>query len=298
MGISGRDYMRERSVLDGSTVEAAQDTDRPWLTWILGSAFLLIWLAFAASWGKGIVPEGSAARDAWQNLVFQPDAAEWWQPLTAMWFHDPVQVGHLLITFFLLLMFCPRAERTWGPLRLGVVIVCGSLASMLVGWGVASLFSARGWVLLGPTGGLFAVAAALAMWESGTFVAYFGRGPWSLRRIGVVAMVVAWVFLALGFEDRSIWPILPLTAGHLVSAAVGVALGRSTSESAPLPKRTRTRTRTPPVPAPEPEPETDRADDPTRERVDALLAKIADEGMSALTDEERAFLKDASKGYG
>lgn len=294
MGISGRDYMRERSVLDGSTLGASGDEARPWLTWVLGSVFLLLWLVFAASWGSGMRPQGSAARDVWRHLVFEPGAGAapgaWWQPFTAMWFHDPVRATHLIISFGLLLLFCPRAERAWGAGRLALVVVGGAIASLLVAWGCVPLVGERGWMVLGPTGGLFGVAMGLA-WRGGeTYVSYFGRGPWTLRRVAGIALVVAYVFLASTFEGRVLWPILPLTAGHVAGMAVGVVFGRAAvrvPRAGPAAERRFARREVPPEPPL----------DTTRDRVDGLLAKIADEGMGALTDEERAFLKDASKGY-
>jgi membrane associated rhomboid family serine protease len=204
------------------------------------------------------------------------ESAEIWQPATWFWFHEPARPDHLLGSVVFLWLFGRPAERVIG--RRGLV-------ALFVGGGVAGGVA---WVAVRYLGGPDPVStgSAAAVAAVGTFAAL--RRPW--ERVGLLvanpplALLVplslaGYAAAALVAGPRSAWSTVALAAGALWGALHHRFLVPSPADSLPPP---------PPRVPESLDPEA------TRDRVDALLAKISESGIESLTPEERAFLEAAS----
>lgn len=290
--------MRDRSVLDGSTI-AADSQPTPWMTWTLVAVLVLAFIAFAGAWGPGRSTTNADAEFIEHELLFQvheiADSNAYWQPFTAMWFHDPVAVGHLLVNLLALILFGVHYERARGSWRTLGLFVLGSLASALGAWACLLFVAQPEITVIGCSGGIFALAAALWRGGAGVFISIIGYGPWAVRRLVPIALVVTTAFLLGPSNAKEWWGIVPFVIGHFAALGAGYALMPSKIHGVQARRR-----RMVPVAERQPEklipPEQEQSDE-TRQRVDELLDKIQTEGMPALTEEERAFLSEASKRF-
>jgi membrane associated rhomboid family serine protease len=233
---------------------------------------------------------GTFARFVERHLLLHPEEVfakgHLWQVLTAPFFD---RIGTLLpvaVNGILLYVFGRAVEERLGSVRMLLLLLLGGAASAFGAVPWAELFG-DDVVALGATGAVFAVlvySACLEPDEEVFLLLIFAmRQAWA-----VLTLVIAWeaFLLFVGETPRA------AVVGHLAGAVSGgfafLVFGRRAVAASP----------------PEPEPVAPRQEAPpegtpdVRGRVDALLAKISEQGLAALSPEERAFLEAASKRYG
>lgn len=279
MGVTGRDYMRERSL------PFSGGTQTPAVWWIIG-VNILVWVFSAGSARSG----GGFGAFVYGYLTLIPErvlAGEVWRLLTAFWVHSPSGFSHVFFNMLLLFFLGRSVEARLGTRSFWKLYLASGLAStvFLV---LFYLATQRSFMALGASGAVYGVVTWLATVEPRRTIYLFGILAMPLWLVVGVLMVGAEV-MALGDPRQPMEPAL----GHLAGAACGFLFARF-GRTFEIP-RTAVRPRPPGPPAKlDARP---KADPDVRARVDGLLTKIHDEGIGALSEAEKKFLQEASQRY-
>lgn len=280
MGSADRQYMRGR---DGpGLIEPA--ARRSPLTWIVGACVLgFLVIGAAAGWGR---------TDLASPAVFSLGAlreGRWWTPVTALL----VERGAWSLLFSMLaLWFFGRMVEDWtGSRGFCAFLALAHLAGLAVHAAADASGSPRGMTF--PVAGTSGIALACLVFAAfreprRTVMLWFLPVPiWALAAVYTTVCALGALRIA-GDVQPNLWMQLGGAAYGAAAHRFGVTLGfvrpRPRAAQAPGPTRAG--------------PAAPSRTKPVQDRVDALLEKIAATGMSSLTDEERAFLRDASKDYG
>jgi len=299
MGVHNRDYMRADS---GRSVWAPGRTT--W--WIIGINAVL-WVIYSMAYHQGgdagrfayAAPSGGLYGFISDYLVLHPLEVfgSWriWQPFTAFWLHDPRGISHLFWNM-LLIYFFGRDVESWlgrrGYLRL---YLGGGLASTLVLVLVAYIID-DGRAAVGASGCVYAVLVWSAL-----------QNPRRIVHLFYVLPVPMWLIVGVLLVGMEFYDLAGMglhagaAIGHLSGAAWGFVVfrflprfpsrrGGASGAGAWMVSLRRKRKQG--------REDVDQArSGAERERVDALLQKIHHEGISALTEDEKAFLQEASTRY-
>ena len=197
-----------------------------------------------------------------------------WQFVTYAFIHDTETLWHIVMNMFMLWMFGCEVERALGRSRFLVLYFAAALAGGIC---MIPFYQA---VSLGASGAVFGMMAMFARLFPHRRILLFGVIPMKARTL-VLSIVGVEVILQLIGGDG----IAHLA--HLGGFAVGwffFSLERSAVQFWRA-KESKKAARTA------------REEQDVRKEVDGLLAKVGRDGLSSLTDRERAFLKRASKRY-
>jgi membrane associated rhomboid family serine protease len=294
MGLHDRDYMRN------DTRFAAWRPYRVTVWIIVINALLWFVYAGAVNWGSrgplGVIDRSPGlAGFIHRHLVLHSaevfGAFKLWQPFTAMWLHAPSGVGHVFWNMLLLFFFGRDLEVRLGSRRYLKLYLGGGLASTLafVGFGYLAGHGAA----LGASGAVYAVMVWIALAEPQRTIYLFFVLPVPLwAAVGLFMVGGEAVRLASDAATAG------AAVGHLAGAAWGLFFfrafrgygGELTGPGAWMVRLRRRRAAGRAL-------EEDEAAEARRARVDRLLAKISAEGIGALSEEEKAFLQEASKRY-
>lgn len=287
MGVQGRDYMRDRPTGLPSLAGLSVTTKL-----ILVNGALWFLYAGSLSWGG---PEGGLYRFISDTLLLHPGEVfgKWrlWQPFTAMWLHDPMGLGHIFFNMLFLFFFGRPTEALLGRRPFFRLYVFAGLASTLALL-LYSTLAGRTNPGLGASGCVYGVGVFLAL-----------RAPHLPVYFFFVRMPL-WVLVGVFMVGREVVNLAVLhhhvgaTIAHLAGAAYGL-LAHWRYAHAPREdgtgglleglrrRQTTARTRRDAV-----------SEREVKARVDALLEKIHEEGITALSDSEKDFLERASKRFG
>ncbi len=271
MSHADRDWWRD----EGASRRAFGWAGTP-LSWTLMAILGGAWLV-ASGASAEIGPGGLGAR-AWDAAALDSRAllsrGEAWRLVTYGWLHRPDDFVGLAWTLSLLFLFGRGAEREMGWRRALATFVAGSVVAGMASAAAAEVAGTPATVA-DPSGGTLALAAALSRRDP--------HAPWW-------GGVPLWGWAAILAIGRGV--NLGLSGGFPWAALVVGAVAGWWVAGAPMGSQVVVRE----VVAPsgtEVEPPPDDA----RARLDALLAKIHDQGISALTEEETAFLSRASRWF-
>ena len=325
MGIHDRDYIRGSSTYDLST----------WARTCVGALILTnvaIWLLQVifrevSSFDLTVDVLACSADD-----IFGGGIPQVWRLVTANFAHSVSSPWHIVFNMLGLWIFGRELERIYGVKDfLFLYIVAGATG---VFFEVLSLhFQAKNELaFLATTPVLGASAAVMAIVVA--FTMFYPRKPITVLFVQVPAWLLCVFFIGndlLGWTSPG--PTGTAHVAHLTGALFGFLFwrfdwrwtslwsggrGRSVPGTARKPgssrraSRTRRRTRAEreesrerrafrviegSVPPTYPPPEEAEVPDELTERVDQLLAKISEEGLESLTEEERQFLEDSARKY-
>ncbi len=204
-----------------------------------------------------------------------------WQFATYTFLHDLYDPFHVLMNMILLWMFGRDLERVMGGRRFfGVYLACG-----IVGGICFSIFALAmgGGTCVGASGSVIGVLAIYAL--------YYPN-----RQVIFLLFPIKVKYLAMFLIGMDLYMAILTSAGgssktahlaHLGGAATGflyVRFGPVLRDIGTALERNKTR-------------KTQASEEEIRKKVDQLLQKIADQGISTLTRKEKTFLKNASKRY-
>jgi membrane associated rhomboid family serine protease len=285
VGTAWRDYMQDPD-------EASFGQTRHPVTWWLLGILVGLWFVYAGSlsWGG---PSSGLFVFFHEHLSLHPDDVLWrghvWQPLTAVFLHSPVGVGHVLMNVLGIIMFGRYVERILGSrglltlfLRAGLVCTISILPLWLL------LGEGQRWTAHGASGSVYGIAAFLAL-----------RHP-HLPIYFILIRMPLWVFVGVLMVGIEVVNLVVLanpaasTVGHLAGAAYGYVHHRwlaSDVRGPGLLARWRARWRA----GQERRGAVRTADE--KARVEGLLDKISRDGIGSLTGAEKDFLQRASKRY-
>jgi membrane associated rhomboid family serine protease len=203
-----------------------------------------------------------------------------WQLLTYVVLHG--SLWHLLWNMLFLWWFGQEVERLWGRLDYLGLLLGGGVVAALLHAVLASLQGEAGVPMIGASGAVMAVVIL--------YVCYHPRQPF-LFGVPLWGAAMAYLLVDLMMGLRGGTGVAHMA--HLGGAAFGFLSWWLDLRLRRLLTRRRRVTGSPARPAPA----AGGVNRETRERVDELLAKISREGPGSLTDEEQAFLREASRAY-
>ena len=208
-----------------------------------------------------------------------------WRLLTYGFCHDTGNLEHILFNMFILWMFGRAIEPIYGSREFLAFYLCGVVTS-----GFCHVLFSKAPVV-GASGGVMAVVFLTAMIYPRMKVLLFFVIPMELRWLAVL-YALSDMFGLFGSGTNHV-----ANAAHLGGAAFGVAykyfnwniMRRVGDFTAPRKLR---------IPGTGPRLRVHRpATKDLKDQVDAILAKIHDQGESSLTRREREILKEASQKY-
>lgn len=229
--------------------------------------------------------------------------------VTYAFFH--VYLWHILFNMWSLAFFSDHVENIYGRGNTAFLYLLGALASGVAEVGYQQALGMPNGAA-GASGAIHAIAIVCACLDPDREVRAFFIIPMKMKWAAVLFIAID----LLGATSMGQSPVAH--AAHLGGAALGFVFykldlrvfrgeGRSVSGGAGFMARLGSLFRRKPKlriversgPAREREepPSRTSVDARTAERVDMLLKKISEEGIGALTDEERAFLKASSEKY-
>ncbi|MFY7922912.1 MAG: rhomboid family intramembrane serine protease [Gemmatimonas sp.] len=260
--------------------------------------------------GLGYAPGDLAARKLWTIGTY-------------MFVHGGLM--HLLLNMWTLWLFGPRVERSWGASTFTwYYLWCG-----LGGWAFHYLFQSNSGVLVGASAAILGVAVAYASRWPDDEVLFFGVVPmkvkWLVVFMALINITMAWLDSGRAGGTAYAAHFGGMVAGWLYLRAPNVgSLDRFRSRLAPAPdygdeppravpktsrprereretddivaqsKAAMSRVRPAQKPQPQPAPVATVAPTPST-ALDAVLDKIAAEGIDSLTPAERMMLDEWSK---
>jgi len=260
--------------------------------------------------GLGYAPSDLAARKLWTIGTY-------------MFVHGGLM--HLLLNMWTLWLFGPRVERSWGASTFTwYYLWCG-----LGGWAFHYLFQSNSGVLVGASAAILGVAVAYASRWPDDEVLFFGVVPmkvkWLVVFMALINITMAWLDSGRAGGTAYAAHFGGMVAGWLYLRAPNVgSLDRFRSRIAPAPdygdeppravpktsrprereretddivaqsKAAMSRVRPAQKPQPQPAPVATVAPTPST-ALDAVLDKIAAEGIDSLTPAERMMLDEWSK---
>jgi len=296
MSLYDRDYYRQdmRPPVDGvpgSTAGGLSVTT--WLIILNIVVFVFTYFARGAHnlplakwWAENMI--------LWPLFSDHPDYGSFrpWQVVTSMFMH--VDIWHILVNMWVLWMFGKGIEKLYGKWNyLAFYMTAGVVAGLL--FVLTSALRGDPRAAVGASGAIAGVVVLFAFHFPRQKVYFWGIVPllvWQLA-VGFIAIDLAMFVFAKGGNIAN--------AAHLGGAAFGVfyryvdlrfeSLAGLLAGTKPKPR--------PRVPSyfPDEELAPPPLDGDVRARVDLLLDKISREGLTSLTEEERAFLRDASNRY-
>ncbi len=244
-----------------------------------------------------------------------------WTIATYMFVHGGLM--HLLLNMWTLWLFGPRVERSWGASTFTwYYLWCG-----LGGWAFHYMFQRNGGILIGASAAILGVAVAYASRWPDDEVLFFGVVPmkvkWLVAFMALInitmtvldsgsaggtayaahfgGMVAGWVYLrapGAGSLDRFRRRVTPAPdyGDEPPRAVPKTSRPRERDSDDIVAQSKAAMARVRPAPAPKPQPAPTAVATPVASTaLDAVLDKIAAEGMDSLTAAERMMLDEWSK---
>lgn len=199
-----REQARDQTRVDPS------ELPKPWLTYVLIGANLLVWLTMVATGVNAMDPSGEALLTWGGNYGVLTSNGEWWRLLTATFLHGGII--HLAFNLYFFWIVGRICEQIFGP---------AAYATVYFGSGLLASFVSLAWqptgLSVGASGALFGVF--------GAFLAFTLRRK-SMLPEGFVSAVRrnALVLVGLNLAIGLMVPNIDLAA-HLGGLAAGFGLG-------------------------------------------------------------------------
>ena len=221
-----------------------------------------------------------------------------WSPITYMFVH--VGFWHLFFNMLALFFFGPPLERKWGGAYFIKYYMIAGLGGALFSLLLYSLIGPS--IVIGASGAVFGLLLAFAMNWPEAPIYIWGVLPIKAKYfVGILGLFTLSATASGGGGNVAHWTHL----GGLVTGFVYLRLGDRISRGAERliwrekgPKVTVEQGGAPQYAKPEKKTRRKpRVNGDSLDRVDRILDKIREEGIDALTDEERGFLDEMSRRY-
>ncbi len=226
----------------------------------------------------------------WPDAVFAKGRV--WQLVTSMFLHAGFL--HILFNMWFLWLFGKGMERLYGRLNFFLFYIAAGVSASLL-FTVTTLLAGEFHYAVGASGGVIGVVVLYAFHYPRQRIYIWGVLPvlvWQLAAFFVGLDLLYFI----GGRGGNV-----AHAAHLGGAAFAVVYRYLDLRIEPMLARLKRRAPKAPRPrAPDglpPPPRLDPVNPQTRARVDALLDKISRHGLTSLTDEERDFLRNASRDF-
>ena len=201
-----------------------------------------------------------------------------WRYITYQFLHDPERITHIAFNLLVLYFMGPFVERALGPRAfLKFYLICGAAGGVvytLLAWLIPSMTG----VMVGASGAIYGLMAALAIMAPHMRILLWGIIPMTMVRLVILMVILSFLFIAIGHNRGG-------EAAHLS----GLAMGFLYMKYKPWITRRRMERQ-----------KGAWAQKIERERnfqaeVDRTLDKVRREGINSLSNDEKKILQEATR---
>ena len=208
MGIYDRDYARpyqEQHYSMGSGFKGMP----PVVKWLLIINFAVyIFVKLVPAVGQYVYEFGVVYPYSFINII------QVWRLVTYQFLHDPGHIWHLVFNMIVLYFMGPFVERSFGSRAfLKFYLVCGAAGGVVYTLFVLLRILPAG-VMVGASGGIYGVMAALAIMFPQMKVLLWGIIPMTMVRLVILLVIVSLLTIAFGHNVGG-------EAAHLSGLAMG-----------------------------------------------------------------------------
>jgi membrane associated rhomboid family serine protease len=206
MGIYDRDYVRphqEQHYSMGGGIKGIP----PVVKWLLIINFAVFLIAnLVPDIGKYIYYYGSVLPESFVNMI------QIWRVITYQFLHGSVM--HLAFNLLVLYFMGPFVERAWGSrVFLKFYLICGAAGGIVYTF-LALLHILPVGVMVGASGAIYGLMAALAVMAPHMRILLWGVIPMTMIRLVILMVIVSLLFIAIGHNAGG-------EAAHLSGLAMG-----------------------------------------------------------------------------
>jgi len=208
MGIYDRDYVRphqERHYTMGGGIRGIS----PVVKWLLIVNFVVYIIAkLIPDLGEYIYYYGSVLPESFFNMV------QVWRLVTYQFLHDPSNIFHIVFNMMVLYFMGPFVERSWGSRAfLKFYLISGAAGGVVYTLLVLLKILPAG-IMMGASGAIYGVVAAIAVMYPRMRVLLYGLIPMTMVWLVVLIVIMSLLFIASG-----------INAGGEVAHLTGLAVG-------------------------------------------------------------------------
>ena len=208
MGIYDRDYVRpqqERHYSMGGGIKGIP----PVVKWLLIINFVIFLIAnLMPNIGKYIYYYGSVLPESFVNMI------QVWRLLTYQFLHDPDDIWHIVFNMMVLYFMGPFVERAWSSKAFLKFYLISGAAGGIVYTLLVSLGILQAGPMVGASGAIYGVVAAIAVMYPRMKVLLWGIIPMTMVWLVVLVVIMSLLNIALGKNAGG-------EAAHLTGLAVG-----------------------------------------------------------------------------
>ena len=137
-----------------------------------------------------------------------------WRLVTYQFLHSPIKISHLIFNLMVLYFMGPFVERSLGSRAfLKFYLICGAAGGVVYTF-LALLHILPAGVMVGASGGIYGVMAALAIMAPQMRILLWGMIPMTMIRLIILMVIVSFLFIAIGRNAGG-------EAAHLSGLAMG-----------------------------------------------------------------------------
>ena len=193
MGIYDRDYGRPNAYQQQYSMGGGFRGLPPVVKWLLISNFVIYLVAnLVPDLGSFIYAYGAVFPVTFFNSI-QP-----WRFITYQFLHDPDLIWHLVFNMIVLFFFGPLLERQWGSKAFLKFYLTAGAAGGIVYTLLVLLRILPAGIMVGASGGLFGIMAAVAVMYPRLKVLLWGIIPMTMVWMVVLVVIVSLLNIAAG----------------------------------------------------------------------------------------------------
>ena len=274
MGIYDRDYARPEGYGQQYNIGGGFGGIPPVVKWLLIINFVVYMIGVLTwdSFGKYFYIYGAV------DPVSPVNAIEVWRLITYQFLHDPHDVFHLVFNMIVLYFFGPLLERQLGSVRFLKFYLTAGAAGGVVYTILALLHVLPAGVMVGASGAIYGVIAAIAVMYPRLKVLLWGILPMTIIWLVILVVILSLLKIATGRN-----------AGGEMAHLTGLAVGFLYVKYQPLMARFRMERHKGAWAR--------KMEDQLKfqQEVDRILEKVHREGINSLSVREKQILQEATR---
>ncbi|MBC8379301.1 MAG: rhomboid family intramembrane serine protease [Planctomycetes bacterium] len=209
MGIYDRDYNRPQSNQTYYSMGSGFRGIPPVVKWLLIINFSIFLIAnLIPNLGKYIYYYGSVLPESFANMI------QVWRLLTYQFLHDPASIWHIVFNMMVLYFMGPFVERAWGSKAFLKFYLISGAAGGVVYTLLVLLGMLQAGPMVGASGAIYGVVAAIAVMYPRMKVLLYGIIPMTMVWLVVLVVIMSFLNIASGKNAGG-------EAAHLTGLAVG-----------------------------------------------------------------------------
>ncbi len=274
MGIYDRDYARPEGYGQQYNMGGGFRGLPPVVKWLLISNFAIYIIAVLTyeSFGQYIYKYGAVLPDSFVHAI------QVWRLVTYQFLHDPDLIWHLVFNMIVLFFFGPILERQWGSKAFLKFYLSAGAAGGIIYTLLVLLRILPAGIMVGASGGLFGMMAAIAVMYPRLKVLLWGIIPMTMVWLVVLVVIMSLMNVAAGKN-----------VGGEVAHFSGLAVGFLYVKYKPWLTRFRME-RSKGAWA-----QKMQQEQRFQQEVDRILEKVHREGINSLSEKEKNMLQEATQ---